>query len=189
MASEAPQQPLLAASRPALNDSDTGPFASQTIDFRRSGPGPRELELDPQDRDIIVSVRVADDTARLLHLANVRADTADEARRAANGFLDTIEVLPRYYPSTGSDGDDGEKEGEEVKVPRRNAHTMIEDFDDVHLGVRDYLVAGARRRRLRLRWDHGGFPRDMFRRTFNHPRYGVSWREDGALLTKTGTRK
>lgn len=130
-----------------------------------------------------MSIRVADGTARLLHLANVRADTADEARRAIDAFLDMIEVLPRYYPSTGGGGD-GEKE-EEVKVPRRSAHMMIEDFDDVHLGVRDYLVAGARR----LRWDHGGFPRDMFRRTFKHPRYGVCWREDGALLTKTGTRK
>lgn len=189
MTSDAPPQPpLLAASRPALNDSDTGPFASQTIDFRRSGPSPRELELDPQDRDIIVSIRVADGTARLLHLANVRADTADEARRAIDGFLDTIEVLPRYYPSTGGGDSDGEKE-EEVKVPRRKAHTMIESFDDVHAGVRDYLVAGARRRRLRLRWDHGGFPRETFRETFNHPRYGVSWRDDGALLTKTGTRK
>lgn len=180
MAGEAPPQPLLAASRPPLNDSDTGPFASQTIDFRRGGPGPRELELDPQDRDIIVSVRVADDTARLLHLANVRTDNVDEARRAVDGFLDTIEVLPKY-----STGGDSEKE----LVPKRRANTLIEGFDDVHSDVRDYLVAGARERGLRIRWDHGGFPRDTFRETFNHPRYGVSWREDGALLTKTGTRK
>lgn len=180
MAGETLPLPLLAASRPELNDSDTGPFASQTIDFRRDGPGPRELELDPQDRDIIVSIRVADDTSRLLHLANVRTDTVNEARRAVDEFLDTIEALPKY-----SDRDDGEKE----PVPKRKAHTMIEDFDDVHSGVRDYLVAGARQRGLQISWDHGGFPRETFRETFNQPRYGVSWREDGALLTKTGTRK
>lgn len=183
MAGEPSPQPLLAASRPEGNDSDTAPFASQTIEFRRGGPGPRELELDPRDRDVTVSLRIADDTVRLLHLANVRTDNVDEARHAVDAFLDTIEVLPKYSAGGGG-GVDGERE----LVPKREAHTMIEDFDDVHTGLRDYLVAGARQRGLRIRWDHGGFPRKTFRQTFNQPRYGVCWHEDGTFLTKTGTR-
>lgn len=161
--------PLLAASRPRHNDMDDGPFASQTHVLNHGGPGPRSVDVDPRDRDVVINIRETLDAVRLLHLQNVRADTLAAAERALDEYLDTVApAAPDADP--------------------RPAHTMVERWDEVHLGLRDRLEKSADERGLGLDWEHDAFPRDSFRETCSQPRYLVRFCDDGTVERTVGTR-
>ncbi|KZV83010.1 hypothetical protein EXIGLDRAFT_729046 [Exidia glandulosa HHB12029] len=161
-----PQPPLLAASRPRHNDMDDGPFASQVHVLQRDGPGPRRVDVDPRDRDVVINIKERPDTVRVLHLQNVRADTLHAAERALDEFLAAV-------PHGGTS---------------RTAHTMVERNDEVHLGLRDRLEARAEELGLDLDWDHDAFPRDSLRRSCSQPRYLLCFCDDGTLERTVGTR-
>lgn len=154
------------------SDNDTGPFAGPTHELLYGGPGPQEVDIDMRDRDVVVNVRVDGKTVRLLHLQNVREDTAAAARDAVDGFLNGLKAVD-------------DRQGAR---PERVGHTMLEDFTQVHLDLRDHLKARADELGLRFDWSDGGFPRESFRRACSQPKYRVRFCEDGSIEQITGTR-
>lgn len=154
------------------SDNDTGPFAGLTHELIHGGPGPQEVDIDMRDRDVMVNIWVDRKTVRLLHLQNVREDTTEAARSAVDGFLNQLKAAD-------------DREGAQ---PERAGHTMLESFTPVHSDLCDYLKTRAEEMGLRFKWEHGGFPRESFRRACSQPKYLVRFNEDGSLNRITGTR-
>lgn len=152
--------------------NDTGPFAGPTHELVYGGPGPQEVDIDMRDRDVMLNVRVDRKTVRLLHLQNVREDTVVAARKAVDSFLNQLKAI-----------DDREGTHRE-----RYGHTMLEDFTQVHLDLRDCIEAKAEELGLRFDWQRGGFPRESFRRACSQPKYLVRFCEDGSIEQITGSR-
>jgi hypothetical protein len=154
------------------SDNDTGPFAGPTHELVYGGPGPQEVDIDMRDRDVMLNVRVDGRTIRLLHLQNVREDTVVAARNAVDSFLDQLKAID-------------DREGAH---PERSGHTMLEDFTQVHLDLRDYIEARAEELGFRFDWERGGFPRESFRHACSQPKYLVRFCQDGSTEQITGTR-
>lgn len=159
------------------SDNDTGPFAATTHELHGSGPGPREVDLDMRDTDVVLNVFVDRGTVRLLHLQNVRDDTAAAARAAADAFLGDLKAAD----------DDRHRRGG-VPHPDRSGHTMLESFTGAHSDLRGYVEAQAGKLGLSLRWSGGGFPRESFRRACSQPKYLVRFCDDGSVDRITGSR-
>jgi hypothetical protein len=152
------------------SDNDTGPFASQMHEL--VPPQEVPLDIDMRDRDVIVDVWVNPKMVRLLHLQNVRDDTAAEARKAVDGFLEDLKAME------GCEGDHSKRVGV----------TTIEDFTQAHLDLREHIEARSDELGLGIQWAQYGFPRDMFRRACSQPKYIVHWVDDECVKRITGTR-
>lgn len=162
----------MASADTRYSDNDTGPFAGPMHELVYGGPGPQEVDVDMRDRDVMFNVQVNSKTIRLLHLQNVRTDTVAAARSAIDTFLSQLKSTD---------------DREEVH-PERTAHTMLEDFDEVHLDLRDYLEERAEELGLRFKWQRGGFPRDTLRHARSQPKYHVRFCENGSVQRTTGSR-
>lgn len=160
------------------SDNDTGPFAATTHELSGSGPGPREVDLDMRDTDVVLDLWVGSGTVRLLHLQNVRDDTAAAARAAVDVFLEGLKAT-----------DDDRHRCEGVPHPaRRNGSTMIESFTEAHSDLRDYIEARAEGLGLNVSWGRGGYPRRAMRPACSQPRYSVRFCDDMTVETRTGSR-
>lgn len=159
------------------SDNDTGPFAATTHELHGSGPGPREVDLDMRDTDVVLNVFVDRGTVRLLHLQNVRDDTAAAARAAADAFLGDLRAADDDRHSRGG-----------APHPSRKAHTMLESFTQAHEDLRDHIEDRAEKLGLSFRWGGGGFPRQALRPAASQPKYLVRFCDDSTIEQITGSR-
>lgn len=164
----------MASEKPRYHENDTDPFSSPTHILVNSADGPRLIDLDMRDRDVVFLHRADHTALRLLHLQNVRDDTIAAARSAVDDFLNELKL---------------EDDRKGYVYPWRPARTMSEAWDEVHIGLCEYIEAKVEELGFKfVEWEHGGFSRETMRNTSNQPRYQVRICEDGAEELTTGTR-
>lgn len=163
----------MSSENPRYHENDTDPFSSPIHVLVNSDDGPREVDLDMRDRDVVFLHRADHTKLRLLHLQNVREDTVAAARSAVDDFLNELKLAD---------------ERKRYVYPWRPAHTMLEAYDEVHTGLRDYIEAKVEELGLEFEWREGEFSREMMRTCFNQLKYKVRICEDGAEELTTGTR-
>lgn len=163
----------MASEKPRYHENDTDPFSSPIHVLVNSADGPRDIDLDMRDRDVVFLHRADHTAIRLLHLQNVRPDTVAAARSAVDDFLNELKLADDHKGYV---------------YPWRPARTMSEAWDEVHIGLCEYIEAKVEELGLHFEWMHGGFSRETMRNTFNQPRYQVRICEDGAEKLTTGTR-
>lgn len=161
----------MASEKPRYHENDTDPFSSPIHVLVNSDDGPREVDLDMRDRDVVFLHRADHTKLRLLHLQNVRDDTIAAARSAVDDFLNELKL---------------EDDRKGYVYPWRPARTMSETWDEVHIGLCEYIEAKVEELGFRFEWEHRGFPRETLRNCFNQPTYKVRICEDGAEELTTG---
>lgn len=161
----------MASENPRYHENDTDPFSSSTHVLFNSADGPREVDLDMRDRDVVFTHREDHTAIRLLHLQNVREDTVAAAQSAVDDFLNELKL---------SD------ERKSYVYPWRPARTMSEAWDEVHIGLCEYIEAKVEELGLDFNWAHGGFSRETMRNCFNQPIFKMRICEDGAEELTTG---
>ncbi|CAG9981195.1 unnamed protein product [Clonostachys byssicola] len=155
------------------HNNDTGPFASDSHTLVLGGPGQQKIRLDMSDRDMMLCASVDESTVRLLHLRNVREDTADKAKSVVEQLLDELKSLD-----------------ESTKKPLdREGYIELEHaVDETHEDVRKFICAEAEKRGLDFEWGGSGYSRPMLRSLNEQTYFTLRWRKGGTWETGGGTR-
>ncbi|CAH0058141.1 unnamed protein product [Clonostachys solani] len=104
MAGESPSSPPSAAPDGRPHPNDVGPFASAThaAAHGNGGADPDSVDVEIQDRDVLLAIEDDKHHVRILHLQNVREDTLPAAKTAADTFLDQIKPLDSDQQPAGT---------------------------------------------------------------------------------------
>lgn len=154
-------------------DNDQGPFKSSSYTLVFGGPGRKSVRVDTGDRDIIICVSADETATRLLHLQNVRDDTVEEAKVAITQLLDELK---------------SQDESRDERHLRPGYLKVEHGIDESHEHVRQFLFAEAKKRRLGITWDEGGYSRLMLRRLYYQLWFKIRVLSDGSWMTDSGTR-
>ncbi|CAG9975539.1 unnamed protein product [Clonostachys byssicola] len=153
--------------------NDIGPFKSILHTLVLNGPGKKKTKIDMRDCDIMVAVGLDESTVRLLHLRNVREDTAIEAKAVIKQLLDELKARD---DSTGS------------PLTRSGCIDREHAGDEVHEDIRQFLYAQAEERGLDLDWDESDYSRRMLRSCGDQTFFTCRWPKAGYWETGGNTR-
>jgi hypothetical protein len=156
-------------------ENDVRPFMSYTYVMVKGGHGPQKLDLDVRDTDMVLQIQPKDGVCRLLHLYHVRQETSLAAKAAIENFLDHFKSI------------DDNKRGRLDDGRRREFSMMCGSFDPVHQELLESTKAEIDERRLRCRWEPGGWPRAIYRDCGQQVGYVVSFKR-GRLDVKNWNR-